>query len=540
MKISTLKRTLVGTATTAALAVVTACGAVNATDTETAAGGTTSSTSVAATAFTAPAKTHADSNDGDYTEAAATTIALANGDTQVDGAGASVKGDVVTITKAGTYIVSGTVKDGQIVVKSAGEGKVRIVLDNADIASASSSPIVIEQADEAVVILADGTTNSLADSTASAADDDEEDAPTATLFSTADLTIAGSGTLNVTGTSNDGVASKDGLVILSGTVNVTATDDGIRGKDYLATEGGTITVKAGGDGLKSDNETEGELGVVQIDDGSVTISAGDDGVDAVGAVNVASGKLAIKKSEEGLEAAQIRLAGGSVDVTAEDDGINATNGLAAGGGEDVQDGVQLTISGGDVHVVVSRGDGIDSNGTATITGGSTVVEAVSAEGGGTGAIDVNGSFPITGGNLVALGGLSSAPATDSTTGWVAASLTTAAEAGRVVAVVDSDGTVVARYVVPQATSSILVAAKAITSGENYTLYVGDAGAATGFSTGGSTDGLSKAGTVTAGEFTGGGGRGGPGGGGGAGGGGFGGNHDGGPPDQDNGATGTTT
>ena len=228
----------------------------------------------------------------------------------------------------------------------------------------------------------------------------------------------------------------------------------------------------------------------------------------------------------------ISIAGGTVDVTASDDGINATDGGTAGGGEEAQDGVLLTISGGNVHVAVERGDGIDSNGSATITGGSTVVEAASAGGGGTGSIDVNGSFPVTGGTLVALGGLSSAPSTDSGQGWVAATLTSAAQAGQVVAVADSGGTVVARYVVPQTTTSLIISAAGIVRGTSYDLYVGAAGDATGLSSGGSTSGLTKAGTVTAGEFTGGfrGGRGGggPGGGpgGGAPGGGFGGGDDG--------------
>ncbi|WP_051551842.1 carbohydrate-binding domain-containing protein [Nocardioides sp. URHA0020] len=510
MKKTTLRHRMAALGTAAVLTLATACG--SSADGGTTATGTSGGTGTvaSATAFMTLDDTHADTDDGDYSADGATTIALADGGTEVDGDGATVKGDVVTITTAGTYIVSGTLTDGQIVVDSPGDGKVDIVLDNADITSASTSPLVVTEADEAVVILAADSVNSLADAAASTADDDSDDAPTATLFSMADLTIAGTGTLEVAGNSNDGIASKDGLVILSGTIDVTATDDGIRGKDYLVIAGGTLDVTSGGDGLKSDNETEGEPGTVQLDAGQVTISAGDDGVDAIGAINVADGTLTVAKSTEGLEAAQISIADGTVDVTAQDDGINATNGETAGGGEDAQEGVLASISGGDVHVVVAQGDGIDSNGSATITGGTTVVEAGSAGGGGTGSLDVNGSFPVTGGTLVALGGMSSAPSTDSDEGWVAATLTTPAEAGQVVAVVDSDGDVVARYVVPEATSSVIVAAEGITNGQDHDLYVGDAGSDTGFSTGGSTSGLTKAGTVTAGEFTGGmgGGRGG--------------------------------
>ncbi len=319
-------------------------------------------------------------------------MTLADGASKVDGSGASVDGDVVTITAAGTYLLSGELTDGQVVVNSTGEGKVKLVLDGVDITSSDTSPMVIAEADEAVVILADGSTNELADSKVSGADDEEDDAPNATLFSMADLTIAGTGSLQVSGNSNDGIASKDGLVILSGEVEVTATDDGVRGKDYLVIEGGTVTVVAGGDGLKSDNETEGELGWVQLDAGTVIIDAGDDGVDAIGAINVAGGTLRVIKSEEGLEAATITIAGGTVDVTANDDGLNATDGSEAT--EAAQDGVLISITGGDVAVTAGS-DGIDSNGSTIITGGTTVV-STAARGGGDGSIDVNGALAVNG------------------------------------------------------------------------------------------------------------------------------------------------
>ncbi|GAA2996439.1 carbohydrate-binding domain-containing protein [Actinokineospora diospyrosa] len=491
--------------TAAVLAFVTACGS------------TTASTSTSGTAeaavFAAPAATHADANDGDYSTDGATTLTLADGATAVSGTGASVSGDVVTIAAPGTYIFSGKLTDGQVVVNSPDEGKVRLVLAGVDITSASSSPVVVSEADEAVVILADGTSNALSDSAASGADDDGTDTPTATLFSMADLTIAGTGELAVTGESNDGIGSKDGLVVLSGTVDVTAKDDGIRGKDYLVIEGGTVTVEAGGDGLKSDNDSADEPGWIQLDNGTVTVSAGSDGADAVGAINVADGSLTVSKSTEGLEAATITIAGGTVDVTASDDGLNATSGTTSGGGEQAQPGVLLTISGGTTHVTAG-GDGLDSNGSAAITGGTTIVDGPTAS--ANGALDVNGAFPISGGTLIAVSGagMAAVPSTDSAQGWVAATLTTAVQVGQQVAIVDSAGTVLGRYVVPKTTSLIVFSANGITAGQSYDIYAGAAGTVTSYSTGGSTDGLTKVAAATAGEFTsrqggpGGGGRGG--------------------------------
>ena len=125
MSLTHLRRTLGLTAAAAVLALLTACSSTGTSGTHRRVRGT----SVVAAAFSTPADTHADADDGDYSPDGATTITLADGASTVDGAGAAVQGDVVTITAAGTYLVSGTLSDGQLVVDSPGEGKVKIVLD---------------------------------------------------------------------------------------------------------------------------------------------------------------------------------------------------------------------------------------------------------------------------------------------------------------------------------------------------------------------------------------------------------------------------
>ena len=453
----------------ALVAVLTGCGATtDPTGSTTDSTGATSSSSVTATGFVSLADTHAESDDADYDPAAATTITLAQGASTVDGAGASVKGDVVTITSAGTYVLSGSLSDGQVVVDSTGDGQVKLVLDGVDITSSTTSPVVVTAADEAVVILADGTTNTLSDSAASASDDGEDDAPTATLFSMADLTIAGSGALHVTGAGNDAISSKDGLVILSGTIDVQAADDGIRGKDYLVIEGGTTTVTAGGDGLKSDNATTGELGWIQVDTGDITIIAGSQGADAVGSIKIADGTVDVATSEEGLQAAVITIAGGTVDITAADDGLNATSHTVEGGGEEAEDGVLATISGGTVTVAAGS-DGIDSNGSATITGGTVAVSAQGG-GGGNGALDVNGT--LTAPAIVTIDSSSVA-------------------AGDRITITDSTNKVIASWVNNGTSATVVVSSASITSGHSYTVYTGKSSSPT------SLDGLTKGSTVTA-------------------------------------------
>ena len=386
-------------------------------------------------------ETHAKADDGDYKTSKATTVKLANGSSKVTGAGATVKGDVVTITKAGTYLLSGALSDGQVTVNSAGDGKVKLVLDGVDISSASTSPLVITAADEAVVILADGAKNALSDAVAAGADDEKPDAPTATLFSADDLTIAGPGSLTVNGKSNDGIASNDGLVILGGTIAVDAVDDAIGGKDYLVIDDGALSVTAGGDGLKSNGDTPGELGWMRFDGGTSTIEAASDGISAEGSIAVTGGTVDVTKSDDGVKSRVIALSGGTVSVTAINDGIKTSSGAAGPGApEVVEDGVELTISDGTVSIDAG-GDGIDSKGSATITGGVVTIGKA-----GKNAIDVLGATE--------------------TPDEVELSLTAPGK----VELKNADGGAVAGFTATKAGSRLLMA-PGITSGETYTVTV---------------------------------------------------------------------
>ena len=125
-----------------------------------------------------------------------------------------------------------------MVVDSAGDGVVRLVLDDATITSETTAAIDVVDAQSVVVVLADGSSNTLADAATYA--DTSEDAPTGTLYSTADLTIGGTGSLTVTGNSNNGIVGKDGLVITGGTIDVTSVDDGILGLLLLSLGIGSV------------------------------------------------------------------------------------------------------------------------------------------------------------------------------------------------------------------------------------------------------------------------------------------------------------
>ncbi len=196
----------------------------------------------------------------------------------------SVDGDTVTITAAGTYRVSGTLTSGSLVV-DAPDGVVNLVLDGVDITAADVAAINVVEAEQVVVWLADGADNVLADAAGATVDETVEDAPNATLYSSADLWIAGDGALSVTAHAADAITSKDTLVMAGGDVTVDAADDGVRGKDHLVITGGTLTANVAGDALRSDNESfteepDSAVGVIWIDGGTLDLTAGSDAVDA--------------------------------------------------------------------------------------------------------------------------------------------------------------------------------------------------------------------------------------------------------------------
>lgn len=410
-----------------------------------------------------------------------------------------------------TYRLSGQLSDGKIVIAAGEEDVVRIILDNADVASSSGSPFVVQGANEAIVYLADGTTNSLADAATYA--DQGEDSPNAALYSMADPTIAGSGSLTVNGKYNDGIVSKDGLVLAAGNVTVDAVDDGIRGKDYTVLLDGAYQVTAGGDGVKSDNDTEDGRGWLLVNGGTLTVKAGDDGVKAYSQLTVAGGNVTVAESEEGLEAAHIAVSGGTVNVTSNDDGVNAAGGSSAsgttqgggmggmggGGGETVGD-YTVDVSGGSL-TINSQGDGLDSNGNATISGGTVVVNGPTND--GNGALDVNGELTVTGGTVAAAGsaGMAVTPATSSSQSGIQVTLSSSVPAGTTIQLADSSGAVVATFVTAKQTASLVFSSASVVAGGTYTVYTGGTAKVSAGLGEGSLDGAQEQGTATAGQYT---------------------------------------
>lgn len=353
-------------------------------------------------------QTHDDEEDYSWDDATVIPITLDGATIQTDGNGVIVNGSSAVITAAGTYSLSGTLNDGQIKVDTQDKDIVRIILNGAHLSSASSSTLYIAKANNAMIYLADGSQNSITDASAYNFENSEEDEPDAAIFSKADLTIAGNGSLSVNGNFNDGIAGKDGLVIAGGNINVQAVDDGIRGKDYVVIKGGNITVSSQGDGIKSDNEEGSGEGFIAIENGTVRIVSGGDAITAQSDVTISGGDFTISAgrgsdavidetaSAKGIKsAANVSIIDGSFLIDAADDALHSNGNIYISNGSFIlssaDDGIHadqtVQINQGNIQVVKSY-EGIEG---ALITIFNGVIRVVSSDDGINVATGVDGS-----------------------------------------------------------------------------------------------------------------------------------------------------
>lgn len=250
----------------------------------------------------------------------------------------------ITINKEGTYILSGTISNGQVVVDATNTSKIKIVLNGVTINNDTSAAIYVKQADKVFITTAKGSVNTLSNKSEFVNKTGEE--IDAVIYSKDDISLNGEGTLNINAVYGNGIVSKDDLVISSGSYNITAKNHGLRGKDAVKIGGGTINVKAGKDAIHAENnddtskgyiyvsggdinlESESDamdaMSLLQVDGGNITISSGDDGMHSDNKLIVKGGKVDILKSVEGIEGKQVDIKDGVVNIVSSDDGINAT------------------------------------------------------------------------------------------------------------------------------------------------------------------------------------------------------------------------
>lgn len=231
-------------------------------------------------------ETKADDSETDETKADESET----NETENAASGVYISGNIITITKEGTYVLSGALSEGQIVV-DADSAKVQLVLDNADITCASSAAIYVKNADKAFITLAEGSENILMNTAEyEAIDDNNIDA---VIFSKDDLTLNGKGTLTINSEYGHGIVSKDDLKLVGGTYNITAENHAISGKDSVRIADGTYNLTSGKDGIHSENADDDEKGFVYIASGDFTIESTGDGIDASYVVQIDEGDFDI-------------------------------------------------------------------------------------------------------------------------------------------------------------------------------------------------------------------------------------------------------
>ena len=399
--------------------------------------------------------TVAEPTEGTYAKTTETVITLDDSIT-VSGEGATVNGKIVTLTKAGTYLVSGSIADGQIVVDTTDEAKVVLILNGVSLTCSDGPAVFVKTAPKRVEFYtATDSVNILADGTGYVVADENqvegEIYPNACIYSCEDLRFDGEGTLYINGNADKGVNTKDDLDVRGGTLAITSVGVGMRGNDSVTVSGGEITVTSGGDGIKSANiETEGK-GQVLIENGTLYITATGDGISAATDLTVTGGVMVINTkdadssslsatnetpsyealrgpgggmppggfgggggmgggmpgegnsnkstiSAKGLKAAGIlTVSGGKITVESADDGIHADDAVW------IKDG-SMYISAND--------DGIHADNTLTISGGVLTV-AKSYEGVEANQITISGGYTVvnaagdgidSNGNIVMTGG----------------------------------------------------------------------------------------------------------------------------------------
>lgn len=349
--------------------------------------------------------------DSSYDINTAVTVTLVDNNITCNSKNVIVKDNTVTITSEGTYLITGTLTNGRIVVDAKDTDKIQIVLNDVNINCDTSAPLYVKQADKVFVTLAENSDNKLSNKSEFVAVDDNN--IDSIVFSKDDIAFNGSGKLTVNANYGHGIVSKDDLVFTGGEYIVTAQNHAITANDSMKIANVTFTLKSGKDGLHAENTEDVENGIVYIESGSMDITSDGDGIDASATVDVVNGTINItsgggsenaeKKKEEmfgrggfdpnsttttdtettsakGIKSTgNMNIKGGAVNISSADDTLHSNNNLTISGGtitlSSDDDGVHadanIIISGGTVDITDSY-EGIEGQ-TIEISGGNTTL-----------------------------------------------------------------------------------------------------------------------------------------------------------------------
>lgn len=235
----------------------------------------------------------------------ATKIVFDGSSISVDGEGADVNGNKVTISLKGTYLISGTLDGGQIIVNAGDDDDVRLILNGATVSCSNSSCIYGINADKIILTLVDGTVNTFTDGTEYVYANAEKEEPNAAIFSDCDLSINGNGTLNVNGNFQHAIRVKADAKITGGTINLSAAQKGIKIKKTFSIMDGTLNIKSGDDGINAGM-------AINLDGGILNVVAEDDAIQSDEQIIVNAGTIDTSKSKKGFKAPIFTPNGGEI------------------------------------------------------------------------------------------------------------------------------------------------------------------------------------------------------------------------------------
>ena len=279
-----------------------------------------------------------------------------------------------TITQDGTYTITGNLKSGQLTVNTS--GNVTLILDGVNITNNNGPAIYIKKAKNVTITLKDGTTSSLTDNGNSKY--------AGVIYSVCDLTINGTGTLNIAANNKDGIVTKDDLVIDSGIIRVDSVDDGIKGRDSVTINDGNLTINSTGDGIKTTNDENTDKGDITINGGNTRIVSKKDGIQSIKNIVINKGDISITTGNGGSTKSGKEDFGRSQETVTDEDSIKA---LKAAGSVEIKDGnitidseddgihsnTNIKISGG-IFNIISGDDGIHADELLEITGGEITID----------------------------------------------------------------------------------------------------------------------------------------------------------------------
>ncbi len=357
----------------------------------------------------------------------------------------------LSVTSGGAYTLSGDYEDQMILVDAKGE-EVELILNGANISCSKSPAIYVRAAGSVTLTLAGGSSNSLSDGKSYSIEDNDSSLD-GCIFSKADLVLAGSGSVSVSGNYKHGIVSKDSLKVEGGNWQISSVKTGIQGKDRLDMNGGSVAIAAGTNGMASE-----------------------------GALSVNGGSLNIAQCKEGLEALTVDIAGGDTYISASDDGINASDPETSSGqgmgfgmmGMGGNSACEINISGGRL-AIASKGDGIDSNGNVNISGGEIYIDGPVNN--GDQAVDWQTKGSVSGGTMIATGSAGMASNVSSSENQATVFIGLSGEAGKEICLKDASGNVLAAFTPSKSYQCALITSPVLSQGKSYTVTVDGAEAA---------------------------------------------------------------